>query len=221
MQTYCYLGTHSESVKPEENMQEPPEQKILTVAKSKVVLLTFLIFVGALSSRVTAAVLTPPLSSFGLTNTSADGSVDVGSDNLSFTLTGGNTGSGLPGSTDFFTVSQTSGLVEFQYSYSSFDLPGFDSAGYRVGNIRTQLSFTDGESGFASLTVSAGQIYGWWVDTADNTGEPGILSVSFSPAITPAPEPASFVLLFAGFAAVVAIAPKSAAPRTAGPKKEI
>jgi hypothetical protein len=189
-------------------MHKPPEQKILTAAKSKVVLLTFLTLVSALSSRVTAAVITPPLSSFGLTNTSADGTVDVGADHLSFTLTGGNTGSGLPGSTDFFTVSQTSGLVEFQYSYSSLDTPGFDSAGYRVGNIRTQLSFTDGESGFASLTVSAGQTYGWWVDTSDNTGEPGILSVSFSPAVTPAtPEPASFLLLLAGFA-VAAITPK-------------
>src|ERR1019366_7548895 len=88
---------------------------------------TWALFFGiALVPRATAAFLiTPQLTSFELTNTLADGSVVISNDGLSFVLTGGNTGSGLTGFTDFTTVAQSTGLEQFQYSYSSLDIPGF------------------------------------------------------------------------------------------------
>lgn len=153
----------------------------------------------AFASSGKAAMITPPLNTFVLTNTSADGLVDIANNGLSFVLTGGNTGSGIPGNTDFTTTAQSAGTVQFPYSYSSLDTPGNDIAGYLLGKTRFALADADGLSGSASFTLSAGQTYGWYVSTLDNTGEPGILTVAFSPG-SPVPEPADFALTFLGVA---------------------
>jgi len=165
------------------------------------------LFTGALLlglAMVSAAsagnIITPILSNFDLINTSANGTAVIAPGGLSFVLTGGNTGSGLSGSTDFTAIASTSGLVQFQYSYASLDTPGADSAGYLLDNDQIQLADTDGTSGTASFSVSTGQLYGWWVDTEDNTGEAGILTVIFSPALASVPEPESVALAVIGLA---------------------
>jgi hypothetical protein len=158
----------------------------------------------AFSSSAKAATINPSLNQFILTNTSADGSVDISNNGLSFVLIGGNTGSGVFGTTDFTSLAQNTGTVEFHYSYASFDTPGFDFAGYLLGNTRVQLAGIDGEAGLGSFSVSSGQSYGWYVNTLDNTGEPGSLTVTFTPvASTPAPEPAGFAFALIGSAALV------------------
>src|SRR5689334_15429739 len=79
-------------------------------------------------------IITPPLSSLVLQNVDAHGTVTIAPDGLSFVLTGGNTGSGISGETDFTGTSNSTGLLSFEWSYSSADHPGFDAAGYFLGN---------------------------------------------------------------------------------------
>lgn len=147
------------------------------------------------------------LSNFTLTNTNADGFVTPFGDG--FMLTGGNTGSGLPGTTDFTTTATGTGVVNFNYSYSAFDFPGFDFAGYLIGNTFTKLADFDGDFGTASFMVTAGNKFGFRVGTADNTGEPGILTISNftapSGGSAGVPEPGAAPILAAAFAVAAAV----------------
>ena len=148
------------------------------------------------------------LNRFPLTNTNADGSVTTPDGGLSIVLTGGNNGSGIPGTTDFVTSATGAGTVRFQYSYSALDFPGLDFGGYLLAGAFTQLADTDGQSGTAQFTVTAGRSFGFRVGTRDNTGEPGILTLSnfTAPSGTgsPVPEPGTASLL--GLAAGGAVA---------------
>jgi len=137
---------------------------------------------------------------FTLTNESADGFANVSPDGLTLVLTGGNDGSGLPGTTALTTTALYSGLVSFNYSYSTLDKPGFDTAGYLLQGTFFQLAMMDGISGSTSFPVGVGQTFGFRVATVDNEGEPGILTVS--DLISPNPEPASLVLGLTGLAMV-------------------
>jgi hypothetical protein len=152
---------------------------------------------------------------FTLSNTNANGSVITPDAGLSILLTGGNTGSGLPGITDFTVTAAASGVVEFQFSFLSLDskkavcgtnsnLP-CDYGGYLAGNVFTQVADdTNQVSGTVSFNVVAGQTFGFRVGTADNNGEPGVLTVSdFSAPQDSAavvPEPASAAMALAGLA---------------------
>jgi hypothetical protein len=173
-----------------------------TKFKLKRLVLTRMLLLGlAFSVSAEAAVINPSLNEFILTNTAADGSVVIANDGLSFVLTGGNTGSGDPGTTDFTVSARNSGTVEFFYSYATLDpSTGFDVAGYLLGSTRVPLADSSGESGFGSFLAVAGQTYGWYVSTLDNTGEPGILTVTFTPAASPVPEPAGFAFTLTGIA---------------------
>src|ERR1700736_5440115 len=70
------------------------------------------------------------LSKFTLMNTNADGMAVSPDSGLSIVFTGGNNGSGLPGTTDLVAVATGTGLVQFHFSYATMDQPGGDFAGY-------------------------------------------------------------------------------------------
>lgn len=149
------------------------------------------------------------LNQFTLTNTNADGSAFTPDFGLSLVLTGGNNGSGDPGTTDFTRAATAAGLVQFQYSYSSLDDPGaigspFDFAGYLLGGAFLELAHVDGQSGSAMFAVAAGQVFGFRAGTLDNLGEPGILTISnFSaPSGAAVPEPGAAPVLLAAAAAL-------------------
>jgi hypothetical protein len=159
------------------------------------------------------------LSNFTLTNSDAvggisgtDGSAMSPDGGLSIILTGGNSGSGLPGMTDLVTDAAAFGLVRFQYSYSTLDSPGNDFAGYLLGNTFFQLSGADGDCkgeacpGMVQFPVSIGERFGFRVETVDNQGEPGVLTISnftASAGSTDAPEPGTGpVILFVLVAAL-------------------
>ena len=146
------------------------------------------------------------LNNFTLVNTNADGSVTTPDNGLTAVLTGGNNGSGEPGTTDLLTTAAGTGTVAFHYSYSALDFPGFDYAGYLIDSAFVQLADTDGQSGNASFMVTAGQIFGFRVGTLDNTGEPGILTISNFSAPSgggAVPEPVTAPVVFMGLAAAV------------------
>lgn len=148
-----------------------------------------------------------------------NGSAVTPDDGQSVVLTSGNSGSGLYGATDLFIVAAASGTVEFDWSYSSTDPSssgkspygcglGFaqscDDGGYLLGGsvvngvlqnaTYVELgSDTSQGSGFATFSVTAGEIFGFEVETMDNTGGGGVLTISdFSapcPVTDPVPEP--------------------------------
>src|SRR5271165_2237166 len=133
-----------------------------------------------------------PQNAFQLVNTNADGVVMAKSQGL--VLTGGNNGSGNPGTTDYLAVALNSGTVNFGWSYASLDMPTFDFAGYLLNSTFSPLADTDGMSGVGAFTVSAGESFGFRVGTADNTGEPGILTVT-SASTSAVPEPATAAMM--------------------------
>ena len=177
-------------------------------------------------SLLPAAYAAPITDGFALVNTDADGSIATPSvlfpgDALSFDLTGGNTGTGLAGQTQFIGTAPTAGIVQFLWSYTSCyppneqppslacDTPGGDFAGYVVDDILTQLTDTDtgGVAAPASFMVNAGSVFGWYVSTFDNTGEPGTLTVSdisFAASTAEIPEPGTISVCLAGLLALVA-----------------
>ena len=109
-----------------------------------------------------------PLTDFTFTNTNANGTVSTPDGGLSINLVGGQNGTGEPGTTDFVTTAQAAGLVQFQWSYFSLDVPGADDAGYLLGGVFTELSDTSGDSGLASFTVTFGETFGFRAATVDN-----------------------------------------------------
>ena len=139
--------------------------------------------------------------SFVLTNMNSDGFAEF-RPNGSLVLTGGNNGSGTPGTTNFLVAAAGTGLVTFNFSYSSLDAVLAEVVGYMVGSSFNLLADRDGTSGPVSFAVTAGQTFGFRIATEDNTGEPGILTVSnFSaPTGSAVPEPSTLGLMAAGLA---------------------
>ena len=143
------------------------------------------------------------LSNFTLNNSSVcaldmpNGSVGSPDGGVTAVLTGSNSGSGCPGMTDLTINANGSGVVQFQFAYSSLDAPMADFAGYLLAGAFTQLADTSGETGTVSFPVARGESFGFRVGTIDNTGEPGVLTISnFSaPTSGPAvPEPGTLSL---------------------------
>ena len=156
-----------------------------------------------------------PQGAFTLANVNADGSVSI--ENNSLVLTGGNNFSLEPGTTDYTAIAVLAGVVDFNWSYSTLDpLAGYDWTGYLLnGNLFT-LADTNGDAGTGSFTVAAGERFGFRVETADNSGEPGILTVTAAGS-TAVPEPGTgpvFSLL--GTIAIVAIVRKRIRSHGAG-----
>jgi hypothetical protein len=161
------------------------------------------------------------LSNWTLTNTNADGSAATPDLGVTLVLTGGNNGSGTPGMTDFVINAPAAGLVQFSWSYMSLDATTpvcgpfanliCDDGGYLLNGVYTELAddttwMTTG-SGTASFSVTSGESFGFRVNTADNTGEPGILSITdFSaPINSNAPEPGTWSVAL-GLGAVMILA---------------
>ena len=148
---------------------------------------------------------------FTVTNTNGVGSVGSPDGGTSLLISGPNNGSGLDGFTDVTIRIAKSGLIQFQYTYSSLDLPGYDFAGYLLGTVFVPLADENGQSATVLVPVNQGQLFGFRVGTLDNTGEPGVLTITGFNAptpvgsnISPVPEPGSLSLLFiAGTAAIV------------------
>jgi hypothetical protein len=173
------------------------------------------------------------LNNWTLTNTDdglfpsfTNGSAVTPDGGLSAVLTGGGSGSGLPGTTDLVIQAIGTGLVQFQYSYFSLDVPSMfnpgcgpfstdpcDLAGYLLNGAYTPLADdVNQQPGTTfSFTVNTGDIFGFRVETVDNIGEPGILTVSDFSA--PVPEPGTSSLLLMALATMLAAGKRSRSRR--------
>jgi hypothetical protein len=145
-------------------------------------------------------------------NTNADGFLTVLDEPLSIILTGGNNGWGGPGQIDLLITAPAAGMVSFAYSYFfdfAADDPGWDYAGYLLGETFVGLAYADGDSGTIAFQVQGGERFGWRVATLDNSGEPARLMISSftAPAGDPppaVPEPGTLALGLAAAAVLAA-----------------
>ena len=165
----------------------------------------FLTLLASSAGSAEAAFIGPyDPSSFVLTNMNSDGFAEF-RPNGSLVLTGGNNGSGTPGTADFLVSAAGTGLVTFNFSYSSLDAVLAEVVGYMIGSSFTLLADRDGTAGPVSFAVTAGQAFGFRISTEDNQGEPGILTVSgfTAPAGSGGsgvPEPSTWISVTAGLA---------------------
>ena len=148
---------------------------------------------------------------------------------------GSGSGAGLGGETDLTIEAAMSGTVQFEWYYSSIDLSQFatntnnlgcglfnggpcDDAGYILNG--TDYSLADDQNyneyqllssgGTAilysySFAVNAGDTFGFYVHTDDNTGGPGIFTISDFSAPDPSsvPEPSSRLIVITLIAGAV------------------
>lgn len=136
------------------------------------------------------------LTDWSLINTNANGMVTTLDGGNSIILTGPNNGNGLPGTTDLLILAPIAATVVFDWSYSSLDTAGSDSAGYLTAGQFFSLADASGLSGSVAFSVTTGEQFGFGVDSSDNTGEPGILTVSgFNANPVTAPEPGKSLTL--------------------------
>ena len=155
-----------------------------------------------------------------LTNTGdvgTDGNFDTPDSGATLVFTGGNDGSGNGGVTTFLITAPASGLVQFDWSYSSTDFtfpncvgPDFtticDSSGYLIDStffaLADDTTPSPDNSGTVMFTVNAGQVIGFEIITADNQNGPGVLTLTNFNAPQPAgiPEPGTAALLLGGTA---------------------
>ena len=126
--------------------------------------------------------------------TGGDGSVSPSSGSASsITLTGNS--SPDPGFTDYTVGVTASGTLSFDWTYSSTDLATFDTGGYVLNGARTDLAlgFPSAIAMTVSIAVNAGDIFGFYVESFDGIGDPGILTVNnfnAPPAVVPVPAAA-------------------------------
>jgi hypothetical protein len=118
-------------------------------------------------------------------------------------FTGPNDGSGLPGFTELTILSRGTGLFHFDYVYSSLDAPNGDFAGYILNGRVVPLASASGQSGTVSVAVRPGDRIGFRIDTVDNIGEPGVLTISNFSA--PAAAPTTVPTLSTAAALVLAV----------------
>jgi Bacterial Ig-like domain (group 3)/Autotransporter beta-domain/IPT/TIG domain len=124
---------------------------------------------------------------FVFSNTNADGSISGSFP--SFTLTGGNNGSGSAGFTTYAATFSVDTRVAYNWSYSTSDSDGagFDHGGFVLNGVFTQLTANGGNTqlGSATILVRAGQSFGWSVNTTDNRFGPATFTISAT--ATPVP----------------------------------
>src|SRR5271170_296596 len=89
-----------------------------------------------------------PLSSFTLMNSPTsiltNGTAVMQGQTL--VITGGNSGTGEPGTTELTTTALAAGQIAFDYAYFTLDIAGQDSAGYLINGLFVPLANSSGPS---------------------------------------------------------------------------
>ena len=132
-----------------------------------------------------------------------DGFVSVDSPSK-FTLSGSDNGSGLPSLTTYIDTAASAATISGNFLYTTFDDGGssFDPAGFTVNGLLTLLSddgldFLGSNAGSFMFLVNVGDVFGFYVNSDDNTVGRGQLSIDLASSV---PEPSTSALLIAGLA---------------------
>jgi hypothetical protein len=139
-----------------------------------------------------------------------------------FVLTGSNNGdpstSGFDSTTLYTATFTTSASITFNWQYATADSnPEYDTAGWILDNVETELFPGNGDnttaSGTTTLIVKANDTFGFYVHSIDSLGGAAMLAIGEDlpppppPPPPPAiPEPANAALMMAGLAALFAAA---------------
>ena len=116
---------------------------------------------------------------FQNTGGSTNGSVNTSGAPSSILLTGGNTGSGMAGTTDFTIVAVASGIVSFDWTFSSFDSTANDFGNFLLNGVPTLLSLSyTPDSGSFSMNVNQGDVFGFQCLTTTNMFGAAMLGIS-------------------------------------------
>ena len=124
-------------------------------------------------------------------NTNANGSVNTTSAPASIALTGGNNGSGSAGNSNYTIVVPASGNISFNWNYSTSDGANWDRPRILINGTPTILSGynTSGatsQSGTMTVPVTAGQTFGFNMNTLDNSFGAATVTISnFNATATP------------------------------------
>ncbi len=152
-----------------------------------------------------------------------NGSASTPDNGASVVLTTNPSGSGAFGETDLTITAAMSGVVQFDWSYSSTDpsqyaatIPNVgcglnnagpcDQAGYILNGVDYQIADDQNQGmGLVTFAVTAGESFGFYVQTDDNNGGQGMLTLSQFSAPDPStvPEPSSRIVLFGLIAAIL------------------
>lgn len=160
----------------------------------------------ALLSIFTATVYAGPIfegqfdvSNFVLNQNGGNGSVDVGNAPNGITLYGSDGGPMVPINTTYLVTVVSPATVSFDWVFFSEDIPTADWFGYYLNGVSTPLGYTSGDSGSMTVNLNAGDIFGFYVQSADNTFGRGWVEI-FGTQTNPAavPEPASAALFAVG-----------------------
>ncbi len=175
---------------------------------------------GLLAPAVTVVFITASARAdvFALSNShGGDGYVTSVSSN-GFNLFGANNGVG-PNYTIYSATAEGGGTVSFHWAYSTADsFPIFDPAGFYLNGTYIQLTTDNSstsQSGNYSTTVSAGDVYGVYVYSADTNNGRGNIAVSnLTGANAPGPIPGTGLLsyLVVAFGGLFAFARKKLEP---------
>ena len=142
------------------------------------------------------------LANWTLVNTQTDGFANTNGSPEQIQLFSGNNGSGEPGTTDYLVKAVTTEVVNFTWNYSTND----DQASYdrfffvKNGNaidIFSEIA-TIGQ-GTYTTTVAVGDLFGLRLDTFDNAGGRGNVTISNFNAPIPEPSTVGGLLAVCGF----------------------
>ncbi|HRQ63433.1 MAG TPA: hypothetical protein PKZ76_00970, partial [Xanthomonadaceae bacterium] len=102
---------------------------------------------------------------------------------------------GIGGNTDFQITIPADGEISFDWGYQSTDTECWDSGGYAINGVYTELACNDAAvpyfDGSGTVPVSAGDVFAFRVFTVDGDFGPGILGVTnfaFQPTGDPPPS---------------------------------
>ena len=114
-------------------------------------------------------------------NAQGTGSVSFANAPNSMTLNGSDGGSGQNLNVDATVTIPTTGVISFNWSYSTIDGPNFDPFGYLLNGVFTMLTNTLGgnnQSGTMSLSLNQGDVFGFRQNALDDCCGAGVTITS-------------------------------------------
>ncbi|NNF16778.1 MAG: hypothetical protein HKN70_08515 [Gammaproteobacteria bacterium] len=111
------------------------------------------------------------------------------------------------GFTDLFITVVTAGVISFDWFFTNDDLATFETGGYVLNGLRTDLTGGSGTTSVITMTemvtVASGDVFGFFVESVDGIADPGYLDISEFNGPAQVPVPAAAWLLLSAIAVMM------------------